>query len=318
MNYNMDDLLKESLKPMLLPQEDLNRKILEGAGKVIPMKKRRAVSGLLKAAIIIICISCISVPTASAALDFIKGVYFKNNSVSTGNPAYVVEDNGSEKPEDIYREDLGRVEGGPNDKWVYKETNIVNSYTNTYYYYEDVADAFADAEMDGWLTEPVEWETYPVYIHSDGGDVLGKNIQVNILYGDGTVHFTQDRMTGNVAEDMAYVVPLDEASNRRTYKDFVLVDNRRMYGGEYITETIVMLRDEEYQGYLRFNGVSEEDMYQFLDSLRIGGSVTESGVTDIGAAETEEAEAGASEDEEAGTGLTEDGTTEAVGTEPLE
>ncbi len=277
MNYNMDHLLKESLRPTFSPHEDLNKMILECAGKVTPLKRKSTLSGVIKAAIIIICIACISVPTTKAALDFIKNVYFTKNSVSTGNPAYVVEDNGSEK--EVYVEDLGKVEGGPNDKWIYKETNIVNSYTNTYFYYNNVEDAFADAGMDSWLTEPVTWKEYPAYIRSEGVDTLSKSIQVTILWGEGTVHFTQDIVLGNVAEDMAYIVPLNEPSNRRTYKDFVLVDSLRMWEGEYITETVVILRDEDYNGHLKFRDVSEEDIYEFLDSLRIGGSVTGTGDT---------------------------------------
>ncbi len=267
MRNDMDSLLQEALKPGLIPSDSLNQSILENRGKAECFTKKSSLTGVIKAAAIVLCLFCIGGPVAYAATNFIKNILITEHAISIGNPAYVDDAAIAAPEEDVSVDALGGMKGGPGDKWTYKRVEKVNgSATNTYYNYLSLQDALEDAELPNWLTKEYELDGEAIYCFSDTGDVWYRSVGAFLSYEEGTVRYYVSQVTGNVASDMAHSIKLENTENKREYKDFVLVDEVREEG---ITTTYVIISDGDVFGYLSFRGVSEEGIKAFLDTVII-------------------------------------------------
>ena len=99
---------------------------------------------------------------------------------------------------------------------------------------------------------------------------------ITILRREGTVTSAalesqrQDRSESGVAEDSAFSIKLSNTSNERTYTtasglELTLVDTEEDGG----LCTTVMVSDGDVKGYLRFRGLSEEEIREVLDTVKL-------------------------------------------------
>lgn len=220
--------------------------------------------GFVKAAAITLAIVMVGTTTAYAAATVIRKVFFTDHTVSVGNEAYV--------------DDAGAIaDAGP----VEDVTNGIAQ--NTTYTYDSYEKACEDAKLDMWLeTLPGNVDTIS-YSVCDDGNVVTHSIDVFCYVNGNAFSITETRFEGNYAEDMAYSIPLEHKQNVREYTnkagiEFSLVDDcfeREEYGEQdvlmnvSVTRTYVLIQYRDRYGYLSFENMQEEEIYQILDQIII-------------------------------------------------
>lgn len=293
---NIDDLLQKALTPDMEPTAELNDRILNAT---ITKKKKKPYSMITKVAAVALGIALATPVVAFAAEkinDYIKmrDAYITDDSVSMGNPDYMVPEDTSTTEDEVVSTNLGRVEGTENDKWLYmEEVQLSNSIKNTFYYYDDYQKAIEDSGLDKWFNAEFEvcYEGYyggdVRYCIVDWDDYHSYEVQGTLKYNDGYFHVNESRAEGNVAEDYAYTVPISNRDNVREYVNkagvgFALVDSSRtMSDGEELISTVVVIRYGLYSGSIEFYNLSEEEIHEILDTLTVSNdSYTSNTATD--------------------------------------
>lgn len=293
---NIDDLLQKALTPDMEPTAELNDRILNAT---ITKKKKKSYSMITKVAAVALSIALATPVVAFAAEkinDYIKmrDAYITDDSISMGNPDYMVPEDTSTTEDEVVSTNLGRVEGTENDKWLYmEEVQLSNSIKNTFYYYDDYQKAIEDSGLDKWFNAEFEvcYEGYyggdVRYCIVDWDDYHSYEVQGTLKYNDGYFHVNESRAEGNVAEDYAYTVPISNRDNVREYVNkagvgFALVDSSRtMSDGEELISTVVVIRYGLYSGSIEFYNLSEEEIHEILDTLTVSNdSYTSNTATD--------------------------------------
>ena len=95
-------------------------------------------------------------------------------------------------------------------------------------------------------------------------------VSAEFTYRAGVVEVLQDRSESGVAEDSAFSIKLSNTSNERTYTTtsglgLTLVDTEE--DGELYTT--VMVSDGKVNGYLRFRGLTEDEIREVLDTVKL-------------------------------------------------
>lgn len=302
MKDNMDNLLKEAYKPNMEPGKELNASILAQAGK---KKKPVKTVGfrIATAAAAVLAVICITPLGVYATNQIINKVFIAENSISVGNPEFVDDEAINEDIGDVEVEYVSSEEGDDSVNWNSKEVQIVNGYaTNTYYRYDDYATAILDSKLDNWFSVNYEKYQFVTYCITETDSYKDESIDAQFLYNEGTVTLYQSKMSGNVAEDMTFSVPVEQTTNVRTYTStvtgsvFTLVDDVN-------GDTYVMINYDNYYGFLQFSNLSDEEIHKILDTVVMKDSVdTQPEETDTTTApSTEEAETTESDSDNAGT-----------------
>ncbi len=293
---NIDDLLKKAMTPDMEPSAELNNKILNAK---VTNKKKKTYSTITKVAAIVLGVALATPVVAFATEKVIEYVKFKDayvaeDSVAMGNPDYMVPEDTSTTEEPVTSTVVEEIEGTANDKWLRKVEKVLNSgVKNTFYYYADYKTAIEDSVLDNWFS--VEYETsYGGYFGGDisyciidAGDHFTYTLNGTLKYNDGYFYVSEGKMEGNVAEDYAHIVPIHNATNTREYINksgatFVLVDSSRtMNDGEVLNSTVVIIRYGMYSGDIEFYDLSEEEIYEILDTVTVSNdSYTSNTATD--------------------------------------
>lgn len=272
MKDDMDILLEKALQPNVAPCRDLNEKILRSMGD---KRKNRAAFKLTRVAAVVIAILCVGSVGVYAANYILKKAIVTDHTLSVGNPDYI-DDGAIASPEDaVTTENMGHEEGDETVNWITKDVQVVNGYaTNTYYAYGDYETALLDSGLDNWFNTVYENDENVIYCVTETEDVMYYSIDAIFNYGRGTFSICESVITGNIAEDMAYSVSLQNTHNKRMYtsesgQEFTLVDEIiEDENGEHIT-TYVVIAYGDYYGSISFKNLTDDDIYQILDTVKI-------------------------------------------------
>lgn len=294
-----EGLLYRTLKPDIEPCEELNQAILEKAVKGFASNtsnqnknglekqggsrknRGRTVGTFAKVAAAVIIFFAVGAGTVYAANIILDKVFVTDHGAYVGNEEYM-DDSAftealSEDPEDVDVKDTGHENPGPNDKWLSKDTKLVSGlYENVSYTYGDFKTAVEDTGFPAAFKElPGEADSVIYTTINLGDDTMEYEMDTIFNYGEGKVALNQSYIEGNVAPDAAFGVATGETENERIYSnssgaEFTLIDSRKETSeGEEEKTTYVVVSYNNVQGYLSFNGLSEDEIHQILDKVVI-------------------------------------------------
>ena len=246
-----EGLLGKALRPVYEPSEELNQKILAGEKKSegnIYKNGLRKWYVLPKAAAIALAVVCVGSGGVYAAVKALKKPVVTDHAISVGN------------------EDTA---------WIFKSVSEVNGYTTTSYTYDSYTAALKDAGMGIKFTKEYELSSDGAYFSTTEGDGYStKCISATFIYNEGCFSVNQDISSGNIAEDAAYSIKLQNTSNEREYSstsgtEYYLVDEIAAEDNEDVVTTYVMLSTDNTNGYISFKGLSEDEMHEVLDTVLV-------------------------------------------------
>ena len=273
-----DDTLKMALRPNYKPAEELNRAIL--AGKTSGETKRK---GMKKWYVF----PRVAVAAAAVVLIGSAGVYaatqlmkpkVTEHAISVGNTEYVDDAAIANTEEPASAKQISSEAGDENVKWTSRTVSELNGYTTTVYSYDSYAAALEDAGMESRFTVeyPERIVTRTVTEDRKASETQGAEgyrsttVSAEFTCHAGAFEVLQDRSESGVAEDSAFSIKLSNTSNERTYTtasglELTLVDTEEDGG----LCTTVMVSDGDVKGYLRFRGLSEEEIREVLDTVKL-------------------------------------------------
>ncbi len=272
MEDRIDILIEKSLQFDFEPDKEVNERILGGANH---RRKNGVLFSFPRVAVAAIAIICMGSVGVYAATNIIKKVFITDHSISVGNSEYVDDAAIALQEKDVKTENVGHEEGGENVKWISKDVQVVNGYaTNTYYVYKDYKTALQDAELDNWFGTSYENTENVIYVVTETEDTVDRCLNADFSYGEGSFHVCEEIMTGNIAEDVACSIKLENTNNKRDYTSasgqvFTLVDQITADGAEQKTMTFVMVAYDDYFGYIAFENLKDEEIHKVLDTVEI-------------------------------------------------
>ena len=242
---NFDNMMHKALAPNFTPSDELNNKILFRK----PTKKKATVSlipKIIAAAAGVLIVGSLSV---YAGTRIYKKVFVTDHAISVGNTEYVID-------EAIATMDITEPQS-PGYNTVHQE-------------YDTYAEAMEATGLGYHFRAEFEVK-YKVYTSvTTGPDIVLSDLNTTFLYSDGEFDVHYSVAEGNIAEDAAYSVRLENTSNRRDYvttygAEFSLVDET--VDGK--TKTYVLVCYDDVEGYLAFYNLSDNEIYEVLESLEI-------------------------------------------------
>lgn len=272
MSDKIDGLIKKSFEMNFEPGMDINKKILE---EVEHRKKSRMLLSLSRVAVIIIAIIFMGSVGVYASNHIFKKGFVTEHSVSVGNPDYVDDAAIVSSEESVVTESVGHEEGNKNVRWISKDVQTVNGYaTNTYYAYKDYETAVLDSGLDNWFNKSYENAEDVIYVVTETEDTVIHCINANFLYGEGNFYIDEEIMSGNIAEDAAHSVCLQNTNNERTYTSasgqaFTLVDEITANDNQKKTIIFVMVAYDDYFGYISFENLKDKEIHKILDTVKL-------------------------------------------------
>ncbi len=270
MRDKIDVLIEKSFAMDYSPDKRLNEQILENAKY---RQGNRMLWRLPKVAVAVIAVICMGSVVVYAASSIVKEVFITKHSISVGNPDYVDDEAITDAEEPVTTENARHEEGNESVNWVSKDTEVVNGYaTNTYYTYKDYETALKDSGLDNWFNMVYENEEDVIYAVTETEDFVERCINASFVYGEGSFFVREGIMTGNLAEDLATSLKLANTNNKRDYTSasgqiFTLVDEITEDGIVKRVRTYVMIVYGDYDGYICFENLKDEEIYKILDTL---------------------------------------------------
>lgn len=274
MKDKIDILIEKSLHLDFEPDREIKKNILEGRVKEHTGKKTGLFS-LSRVAVVVIAVICMGSAGVYASNNIIKKVFVTEHAVSVGNTEYIDDKEIVSQDGDVTTENIGHEEGNGKVKWISKDVQVVNGLaTNTYYQYKDYETALLDAGLDNWFQISYKNAENVIYVVTQTEDTLEQCIEADFLYGEGSFHVCEERMTGNIAGDAAHSVQLKNTNNKRDYTSasgqvFTLVDEITDKGEEKKTITFVMVAYGDHFGYISFENLKDEEIHEILDTVKI-------------------------------------------------
>ena len=274
MKPNMDQMLRGALRPELSPPAELNERILSGSSKVDLKRQKNGIRKwymLPKAAVAAAALVLVGSVGVYAATKLLSDPVVTEHSVSVGNTEYINDEAimASEEPATI--EHISNEKGDENEKWLSKDVEIVNGYTNTRYTYATYEEAAAEAGMDRWLGNEYVAESPVTFTDVEGKGYHSKSLDAEFHVESGSVFINESIAEEGVAEDAAYSIRLQHPSSERTYTtesglQFKLVDDTSSDGK---VVTYVLIAYERHTGYLSFEGLTDTEIHNVLEQVSI-------------------------------------------------
>jgi hypothetical protein len=274
-NRNMDQLLKDALRPEFAPSAELNEGILCGKAVTDPERQRQGIRKwymLPKAAVAAAAIVLIGSAGVYAATQLLKEPVVTEHTVSVGNTEYVNDDAimATEQPAKV--EIISSEEGNASTKWLARKVETVNGYTNTWLTYASYAEAVEEAGMESWLSGNYELTSPAIYRETEGQGYHSREVSAEFMVKGGLVNLSQSQDVEGVAEDAAYSIQMNHPANERSYTavsglQFKLVDDMAGEGQEITT--YVLIATDRYNGYLAFSKLSDNEIHEILDKVTI-------------------------------------------------
>lgn len=275
MKDNMDIILEAALQPNILPDTDLNEKIIAMSVATGKQNTTSTVLRLARVAAIFLIVICVGSVSVYAAGKLIKKVFVTDHTISVGNPDYVDDAVVAMDEEMVDVKDKSHEDGDGSVRWLTKDVQVVGGYTtNTYYTYKDYATAILDTGLHNWFHEVVGDVESITYVLSENEDFTEKSINASYYYHDGSFQVSENVVTGNIASDVANSITLKNTDNVREYTsvsgyEFTLVDQIMESEDGVITTTFVMIAYDDYYGYISFDNLSDEEIKSILDTVII-------------------------------------------------
>lgn len=290
-----DIVLKNVLKPDILPGDELNQMLLdrvhgsthtENKSSDTRKKSRNTVNYLLRAAAIALVVSCIGGIGVYAANYILKKTTVYEHGISVGNQEYNNDEALTEPAEEVTEIKEGTFKGGPDDKWVTKNVLITGgAYRNTYYDYSDYETAVDDIDFNSLFSESIGKavsicyvETEEIEDKSKGKDyIYYKSFELDSTFDcNGKTVFVSQSKAEGIAENAAYSVIMNKTSNERSYTsksgiEFTLVDDieAKVGGTESGVSTFVMIAYGKYVNYIRFDNMTDDEIHDIMDKVII-------------------------------------------------
>ncbi len=277
MKDNMDDLLKEALQPNEVPSAELNASILENAKQT---RRKNVWYHVPKVAVAVLVFALLCPIGVYATNLFLKQVMVTDHTMTVGNTEYYNEKDILDAmyfDEEVIAEKVSHEEGKGDVKWLTKDVEKFDeTLACTSYRYDDYKALLADSKMPNWFSKDYELRANAIYTKTkdDTTGMEEDSIDVWFNYGKGQFRLSVTKHIKGHAKDALYSLCLDDTSNKRIYKnadgiEFTLVDEVLKEGDVTITETYVVIAYDVYYGHINFDGLTEDEMHEVLDSIQI-------------------------------------------------
>ncbi len=275
MKDKMDNLLKEALQPNEVPSAELNASILENAKQT---RRKNVWYNVPKVAVAVLVFALLCPIGVYATNLLLKQVMVTDHTMTVGNTEYYDEKDIMDAmrfDEEVKVEQISHEEGNSDVKWLTKDVEKLDgSVTSTSYRYDDYKALLADSKMPNWFSKDYELMAKAIYTNSKDDTMEIDSIDVWFNYGEGQFCLSITKMVKGYAEDVTHSLCLSNTGNKRTYKnadgvEFTLVDEVWKEEDTTITETYVVIAYDEYYGHINFEGLTEDEMHEVLDSVKI-------------------------------------------------
>ena len=242
---NFDNMMHEALAPDFTPSDELNNKILSAK----PTKKMATVSVIPKviaAAAAVLVIGSLSV---YAGTRIYRKVFVTDHAISVGNTDYVID-------EAIASMDINEPQSP--------------GYSTVSQEFDSYEEAMEATGLGYHFRVKFELKDKVYTSVTTGPDVVYNDLSTTFLYNEGEIDVCYTTAEGNIAEDAAYSVRLENTNNPRDYvtpygAEFSLVDE--IVDGR--TKTYVLVSYDDVNGYLAFYNLSDDEIHEVLDLLEI-------------------------------------------------
>ncbi len=277
MKDNMDILLEKALRPNAEPSATLNDSILE---KAKTTRRKNVWYGVPKVAVAVLAFALVCPLGVYAANQILKQVMVTEHTMTVGNTEYFDEQaivDSMKSTEKVTTENVSHEEGNANVKWLTKDVQKLNGLvTNTYYTYDDYKAMLEDTKMPNWFSKDYELSENATYVNTKDDTMEEDAISASFKYGEGEgrIHLSVTKMIKGFAEDVSSSLYLTNTGNKRTYKnadgvEFTLVDEVREEGELTTTRTYVVIAYDMYDGHVFFEGLTDDQIHEVLDSIKI-------------------------------------------------
>ncbi len=274
MKDNMDNLLKEALQPNEVPSAELNASILENEKQT---RRKNVWYNVPKVAVAVLVFALLCPIGVYATSLLLQQVMVTDHTMTVGNMEYYNEKDildAMNFDEEKKVEHISYEEGNSDVKWLTKDVEkLENGVTCTYYRYDDYKALLADSKMPNWFSKDYELGEEATYTNTKDDIMEVDSIDVWFNYGEGQFYLSISKTLKGCEEDV-FSLCLSNTGNKRTYKnadgvEFTLVDEVKKEGDVAITDTYVVIAYDEYYGYINFEGLTEDEMHEVLDSVKI-------------------------------------------------
>lgn len=277
MKDNMDNLLKEALQPNEVPSAELNASILENAEQT---RRKNVWYHVPKVAVVVFVFALLCPIGVYATNLFLKQVMVTDHPMTVGNTEYYNEKDILDAmyfDEEVIAEKVSHEEGNGDVKWLTKDVEkFEGNLICTSCRYDDYKALLEDSQMPNLLSKDYELRAEAIYTKTkdDTTGMEEDSIDVWFNYGKGQFRLSVTKHIKGHAKDALYSLCLDDTSNKRIYKnadgiEFTLVDEVLKEGDVTITETYVVIAYDVYYGHINFDGLTEDEMHEVLDSIQI-------------------------------------------------
>lgn len=277
MKDNMDILLEKALQPNEVPRVELNASILEKAKR---RRKKNMWYGVPKVAVAALVFALLCPIGVYATNLILKQVLVTEHTMTVGDTEYFNEKDivdSMNSTEEVKTDIVSHEEGNANVKWLTKDVQKLNGLvTNTYYTYDDYKAMLEDTKMPNWFSKDYELSENASYVNTKDDTIEEDAISATFKYGEGEgrIHLSVTKRIKGFAENVSSSLYLTNTGNKRTYKnvdgvEFTLVDEVRESGETKVTRTYVVIAYDMYDGHIFFENLTEEQMHEVLDTIKI-------------------------------------------------
>ena len=272
----MDSVLSEALRPTFSPSSELNRQLLSGKVKSDGSRQKTAIKKMYllpKVAAIVLAVLCVGGAGVYAATKLLAPKVTEH-AVSVGNTEYVDDAAIARTEEPVTTKEISSEQGTADTPWTSRTVSEVNGYVTTTCTFDSYEKAMKEAGLGVKFSKDYEPSSQDsiVYSSTEGNGYKAVEISGGFNYQEGSFTAVQSKNLEGVSNDAAYSIQLKNTSNERDYSTktgvtYHLVDETMSGEEGNEVNTYVMLATDAYEGYIRFHGLTEEQIHEVLDTV---------------------------------------------------
>lgn len=243
-----DAMMKEAMAPSFVPSEELNKRIMNAA----PKKKAKVTSFIPRVAAIAAAVLLVGSIGVYAGSRLYRKVTVTDHAITVGNTDYLDDEALASAVQDT------------------SSIGVDESCDTVITEYDSYAEAKEATGLGFDFCEEYDQIGKVSYTVTSGTDYKFMDLTGTFRYSRGKFNFSYSTQEGNIAEDMAYSVYLENTTNERDYtldngNTFTLVDEVK----EDVTTTYVMISYDDVYGYLRFYDLTDDEIIHVLNTLDV-------------------------------------------------
>ena len=272
----MDSVLSEALRPTFSPSSELNRQLLSGEARSDGSRQKTALKKMYllpKVAAIVLAVLCVGGAGVYAATKLLTPKV-TDHAVSVGNTEYVDDAAIARTEEPVTTKEISSEQGTADTPWTSRTVSEVNGYVTTTCTFDSYERAMKEAGLGVKFSKEYEPSSQDsiVYSSTEGNGYKAVEISGGFNYQEGSFTAVQSKNLEGVSNDAAYSIQLKNTSNERDYSTktgvtYHLVDETMSGEEGNEVNTYVMLATDAYEGYIRFHGLTEEQIHEVLDTV---------------------------------------------------